>query len=71
MGSLGLLPACRESGWNHHAVGDSGAHSGINKTPSKVRERFYWVRCREDVESWCKKCTTTTSVRISKKLQWT
>ena len=28
--------------------GGSGAHSGINKTLSEVRERFYWVRCRED-----------------------
>ena len=31
--------------------GGSGAHFGINKTLSKVRERFYWVRCREDVET--------------------
>ena len=25
--------------------------------------RFYWIRCREDVESWCKKCTTCQSQR--------
>ena len=42
--------------------GGFGAHFGINKTLSKVRERFYWVRCREDVENWCKKCTTCAAV---------
>ena len=36
--------------------GGSGAHSGINKTLSKIRERFYWVCCREHVESWREKC---------------
>ena len=29
--------------------GSSGAHFGINKTLSKIREIFYWVRCRQDV----------------------
>ncbi|KAJ3661302.1 hypothetical protein Zmor_005702 [Zophobas morio] len=37
---------------------NSSAHFGINKTLSKVRERFHWVRGREDVGNWCKKCTT-------------
>ncbi|KAJ3659762.1 hypothetical protein Zmor_011435 [Zophobas morio] len=43
--------------------GGSGVHFGINKTLYKVRERFYWVRCREEVESWCKKCTTCAAVK--------
>ena len=43
--------------------GSSGAHFGINKTLSKIRERFYWVRCRQDVESWCKKCRTCAAVQ--------
>ena len=43
--------------------GGSGAHFGMNKTLSKVRERFYWVRCREDVENWCKKCTTCAAAK--------
>ncbi len=29
----------------------SGAHFGVNKTLSKIRDRFYWVRYRDDVES--------------------
>lgn len=31
----------------------------VNKTLAKVRERFYWVRCREDVEKCCRKCAVT------------
>ena len=46
--------------------GGSGAHSGINKTLSKVRERFYWVCCRKDVESWCKKCRSCAAVKRPK-----
>ena len=46
--------------------GGSGAHSGINNTLSKVRERFYWVRCREEVENWCKKCRTCAAVKRPK-----
>ncbi|KAJ3655381.1 hypothetical protein Zmor_014514 [Zophobas morio] len=41
----------------------SGAHFRINKTLSKIREIFYWVRCRQDVESWCKKCRTCAPVK--------
>ena len=33
--------------------------------------RFYWVRCREDVENWCKKCTTCAAVKGSTtKARW-
>ncbi|UYV69000.1 K02A2.6-like, partial [Cordylochernes scorpioides] len=38
--------------------GASGSHFGMTKTLRKVRERFYWVYCREDVENWCRRCTT-------------
>lgn len=36
--------------------GASGGHLGINKTITKIRERFYWVNIRDDVENWCRKC---------------
>ena len=32
-------------------------HFGINKTLDKVRRRFYWAICKQDVEAveeWCK-----------------
>lgn len=37
--------------------GSSGGHLGVNKTLSKVRERFYWIHMRQDVEDWCRRCT--------------
>jgi len=33
----------------------SGGHFGINKTLEKIRKRFYWASCKQDVE-WCKSC---------------
>lgn len=43
--------------------GSSGAHFGVNKTLDKVRERFYWVNCCEDVRSWCRKCNTCATTK--------
>ncbi|XP_057324829.1 uncharacterized protein LOC130667333 [Microplitis mediator] len=34
----------------------SGGHFGINKTLDKIRQRFYWATCKQDVELWCKNC---------------
>lgn len=39
----------------------SGGHFGIKKTLEKVRERFYWVNCKEDVKDWCRKCRLCAS----------
>ena len=46
--------------------GGSSAHLAINKKLSKVRERFYWVRYREHVESWCKNYRTCAAVKRPK-----
>ena len=35
----------------------SGAHFCVNKTLQKIRKRFYWARCKEDVENWCRSCS--------------
>lgn len=35
----------------------TGGHFGV----AKVRERFYWLRCRGDVENWCRRCDTSAS----------
>jgi len=32
----------------------SGGHFGINKTLEKIRKRFYWASCKQDVEEWCR-----------------
>jgi hypothetical protein len=38
--------------------GTSGAHFGVNKTLGKIRERFYRLNARDDIDSWCRKCAT-------------
>jgi len=34
----------------------SGGHFGVNKTLGKIRRRFYWATCKNDVEDWCRSC---------------
>ncbi|CAK1595807.1 unnamed protein product [Parnassius mnemosyne] len=43
--------------------GCSGGHLGVKRTLLKTRERFYWVHCRDDVEDWCRKCTSCAAVK--------
>ncbi|CAK1594350.1 unnamed protein product [Parnassius mnemosyne] len=43
--------------------GCSGGHMGVKRTLLKIRERFYWVHYRDDVEDWCRKCTTCAAVK--------
>ena len=30
-------------------------HFGVTKTLARIRERFFWPRCRQSVEEWCRK----------------
>jgi len=30
----------------------SGGHFGVNKTLDRIRKRFYWATCKQDVEDW-------------------
>jgi len=39
----------------------SGGHFGINKTLDKIRKRFYWASCKQDVENWCRSCKTCSA----------
>ena len=41
----------------------SGGHLGVTKTLAKIRERFYWPTYKEDVEDWCRRCTTCAAVK--------
>ena len=34
----------------------TSGHLGVRKTLSRLRQRFYWVRMRQDVEEWCRAC---------------
>ena len=40
-----------------HNIITSG-HLGISKTLGRVRERYYWIGCRQDVQPWCCNCDT-------------
>ncbi|CAK1604350.1 unnamed protein product [Parnassius mnemosyne] len=43
--------------------GCSGGHLGVKQILLKIRERFYWVHCRDDVENWRRKCTSCAAVK--------
>ena len=46
-----VIPRCRVSKVLQEVYnGVSGGHFGINKTLTKIRERFYWISSRQDVE---------------------
>jgi hypothetical protein len=36
----------------------SGGHLGTNKTIDKIRQRYYWLHLRGDIERWCQQCNT-------------
>ena len=36
--------------------GITSGHLGVKKTLSRLRQRFYWVGLRKDVEEWCRAC---------------
>jgi hypothetical protein len=36
----------------------SGGHLGVSKTVGKVRQRYYWLQPRNNVEKWCRQCDT-------------
>ena len=59
-----VIPRCRVSKVLQEVHnGVSGGHFGINKTLKKVRERFYWISSRQDVEAWCRKCKACAATK--------
>jgi hypothetical protein len=42
--------------------GSSGGHLCVNKTLSKVRQRFYWLRARADIENGADSATPVQPV---------
>lgn len=34
----------------------TSGHMGIAKTLGRIKDRFYWVQCRRDVQEWCRHC---------------
>lgn len=46
----------------HDAV--TAGHLGVNKTLSRVRERFYWPGIGSYVKDWCRKCDQCSARKI-------
>ena len=38
--------------------GVASGHLGVKKTLSRLRQRFYWLGMRKDVQEWCRVCDT-------------
>ena len=34
----------------------TAGHLGVTKTLGRVKQRFYWYKCSQEVKDWCKKC---------------
>ncbi|CAC5414217.1 unnamed protein product [Mytilus coruscus] len=43
----------------HNTV--TGGHLGVRKTLSKIKQRYFWFKMRQDVKFWCTKCDTCAS----------
>jgi len=41
----------------------SGGHLGVNKIIDKIRQRYYWLHLRGDVERFRKRCDTSAASR--------
>lgn len=45
-----------------HSTPTAG-HMGVNKTVDRLRQRFYWPHCHQDVKDWCSSCDVCASRR--------
>ena len=43
-----------------HETATSG-HLGQQKTYTRIKQRFYWYHCKEDIEYWCRACDVCAS----------
>ena len=48
---------------NLHGTVSTGHFGVANKTLGRLRERYYWVNCRQDVEDCCHNCDTCAQKR--------
>ena len=46
----------------------SGGHLGVNKTYSKINERYFWYKCKSDVKKWCRNCDKCAARKSPAKL---
>ena len=43
-----------------HETATSG-HLGQQRTYTRIKQRFYWYHCKEDIEYWCRACDVCAS----------
>ncbi|CAG2240186.1 unnamed protein product [Mytilus edulis] len=41
----------------------TGGHLGVRKTLSKIKQRYFWYKMRQDVKFWCTKCDICASTK--------
>jgi hypothetical protein len=52
-----VLPQCKaEEILTELHGGPSGGHLGVNKTLNKLRQRYFWLQARHDIEEWYCRC---------------
>ncbi len=60
-----MLPkALREEVLTHLHNHPTGGHFGIKKMLERVKEKFYWPCCREDVTLWCSIVRSVLHVKV-------
>jgi hypothetical protein len=47
--------------------GPSEGRFGVNKTLAKVKQQYYWLHLKDDVERWCQQCDTCAASRGPRK----
>ncbi|KAK3885216.1 hypothetical protein Pcinc_010560 [Petrolisthes cinctipes] len=45
----------------------TSGHLGVKKTLSRLRQKFYWMGMRQDVEEWCQACNVCCAKKGPKK----
>ena len=41
----------------------TAGHLGTKRTLKNIRHRFFWPRCKDDVNRWCLQCTTCAQIK--------
>ena len=41
----------------------TAGHFGVKRTLMKIRQKFYWPRCKRDVELWCQECSVCAQIK--------
>jgi hypothetical protein len=49
----------------HHDIATSGK-LGVEKTPNRIRQPFYWPGMTESVKRYCRKCDLCVAMKLSR-----